>query len=203
MSFLSEKTMIPSESPFFLTDKLANYVQERFKWYLKSIPHVTGSPGSDAYDSGSFPPMFTHAEPGPLPPLDLSVELVCDCELLAAIAAKAYMNRGMGLTTNRNLPIWWSENTDAVKLNAWDAQRYDASLPKKPMGRNEADEERMKKRYPINEDYNDQPINEPAIVVDRHGKILVWYLPGALSKARQVWFQSRIPDLQRIDLKAL
>ena len=103
MSFLFEKTMIPSESPFFLTDKLANYVEEGFKWYLKSIPHVT--PGSDAYDSGSFPPMFTHAELGPLPPLDLLVELVCDCELLAAIAAKAYMNRGMRLTTNRNLPI--------------------------------------------------------------------------------------------------
>ena len=54
------------------------------------------------------------------------------------------------------------------------------------MGRNEADEERMKKHYPVNEEYNDRPINEPAIVVDRHGKILVWYLPGALSKARQV-----------------
>ena len=93
--------MIPSESPFFLTDKLANYVEERFEWYLKSIPHVTGS---DAYDSGSFSPMFTHEELGSLPPLDLSAELVCDCELLAAIAAKAYMNRGMGLTTKRNLP---------------------------------------------------------------------------------------------------
>jgi len=100
-------------------------------------------------------------------------------------------------------PIWRSVNTHAVKLNAWDAQRYDASLPKKPTGRNEADEERMKKRYPVNEEYNDRPINEPAIVVDRHGKILVWYLPGALSKIRQVWFQSRIPDMQRIELKAL
>ena len=101
MSFLSKKTMIPSKSPFFLTDKLANYAEERFKWYLKSIPHITAS---DAYDSGSFPLMFTHAEPGPLPALDLSVELVCDCELLAAITAKAYMSRGMGLTTNCNLP---------------------------------------------------------------------------------------------------
>ena len=100
-------------------------------------------------------------------------------------------------------PIWRSETTHAVKLNAWDAQRYDTSLPKKPTGHNEADEERMKKHYLINEDYNDQPINEPAIVMDCHGKILVWYLPGALSKTRQVWFQSRIPDLQRIDLKAL
>ena len=38
--------------------------------------------------------MFTHVELGPLPTLDLSAELICDCELLAAVTAKAYMNKG-------------------------------------------------------------------------------------------------------------
>ena len=100
MLFVSKQTMIPSDSPFFLTDKLANYVQEQFHWYLKTIRDDTAS---DAPYAGSFPPMFTHAEPGPLPALDLSAELICDCELLAAVTTKVYTNRGTSLTATNNL----------------------------------------------------------------------------------------------------
>jgi hypothetical protein len=79
-------------------------------------------------------------------------------------------------------------NDDAlvVTLKDWDAQRYDASLPKKPTGRNEPDEERMTQRYPLDDEYKDRLISEPAIIVDQHGRIVAWYLPGALAKSRQV-----------------
>jgi hypothetical protein len=76
-----------------------------------------------------------------------------------------------------------------VTLKDWDAQRYDASLPKKPTGQNESDEQRLNIRYPVDDNYKDLLISEPTTVVDRHGKIVLWYLPGALSNARQVWLR--------------
>jgi hypothetical protein len=89
--------MLESNAPFFLTDKVAQYVQQRFSWYLKTMSDVTTS---DSVHYGSFIPLFTHLEPGPLPSLDLSSALVSDCELLASVAAKAYLNRGMSAATS-------------------------------------------------------------------------------------------------------
>jgi hypothetical protein len=83
--------MLPLDSPFFLTDKVANHVQKRFQWYLKTTCDATAL---GSVHHGSFPPLFSLADPGPLPSLDLSAELVADCELLASQAAKAYLNRG-------------------------------------------------------------------------------------------------------------
>ena len=84
--------MLELDAPFFLTDRLAQYEQQRFCWYLKTMSDVTTS---DSVHYGSFPPIFTHLKAGPLPSLDLSSELVADCELLVSVAAKAYLNRGM------------------------------------------------------------------------------------------------------------
>jgi hypothetical protein len=71
-------------------------------------------------------------------------------------------------------------------LKELDAERYDYSLSKKPSGQNEADEERLNTRYPVDNKWKDLLITEPMTVVDQHGKTVVWYLPGALSSARQV-----------------
>ena len=67
-----------------------------------------------------------------------------------------------------------------------DAQRCDHRLPKKPTGRNDKEEERLEAWYPIDPEYKDRLITEPTLIIDIHGKILAWYLPGALSQARQV-----------------
>jgi hypothetical protein len=83
--------MLPADSPFFLTDKVADFVQKRFIWYLKTMYDTTSSPTT--VHCGSFPPLFSASDPGPAPGLDLSAELVADCELLASQAAKAYLNR--------------------------------------------------------------------------------------------------------------
>ena len=82
--------MLPLDSPFFLTDKVANDVQKQFQWYLKTTCDATAL---GLVHHGSFPPLFSLADPGPLPSLDLSAELVVDCELLASRAAKAYLNQ--------------------------------------------------------------------------------------------------------------
>jgi len=68
-----------------------------------------------------------------------------------------------------------------------DAHRYDLSLPKKPTGQNQAEEDRLSSRFARDPSCQDQLLTEPSIIVDCYGKILAWYLPGALSQARQVW----------------
>jgi hypothetical protein len=65
--------MLPLDSPFFLTDKLANYMQQWFQWYIKTIVDGAALVGSVHY--GSFLPLFSQADPGPLPSLELSAEL--------------------------------------------------------------------------------------------------------------------------------
>jgi hypothetical protein len=69
----------------------------------------------------------------------------------------------------------------------WDAFRYAWSLPKRPMNANNAasraKEESLKKQYPP---LNGVEISTPCIIVDMHGIILTWYLPGMLKDSRQV-----------------
>lgn len=88
--------MLPSDSPFFLTDKLADYLQKRFVWNMKSTVNITSS--SETLHCGSFPPLFSLLDPGPVPSLDLSTQMVADCELLAFQAAKAYLNRSKSIS---------------------------------------------------------------------------------------------------------
>ena len=54
------------------------------------------------------------------------------------------------------------------------------------------EEERLISRYPVDENYKDLLITEPAIIIDRHGRIVAWYLPGALSNSRQVRLENPI-----------
>ncbi|KAF8964946.1 hypothetical protein BDZ97DRAFT_1619087, partial [Flammula alnicola] len=68
---------------------------------------------------------------------------------------------------------------------SWDVNRYRETLSSHNTGMNEEWETNLKRRYP--------PIYaptsfecEPAVVLDRHGNILTWYLPGILKPERQV-----------------
>ena len=84
--------MFQPDLPFFLTDKLANYVLKRFAWYLKNMSTIADS--SMSPEKGAMPPLFPASQLGPLPSMDISAELVTDCEILACQAAKAYLNHG-------------------------------------------------------------------------------------------------------------
>jgi hypothetical protein len=74
----------------------------------------------------------------------------------------------------------------AVVVN-WDAQRYASRLPKKaPNKETKSSQERetsLRKRYPP---LNGVEVSKPCIIVDMHGVILAWYLPGILKDPRQV-----------------
>jgi hypothetical protein len=71
-----------------------------------------------------------------------------------------------------------------------DVQRYNESLPKKPTGYSQAEEDRLQSRYPIDPALLGVVITAPTLFVDRFGRILAWYLPGALSQERQVSIKS-------------
>jgi hypothetical protein len=81
--------MLPSNSPFFLMDKLAEYVRLWFLWYTVAFHQNT----SLNLPPSNLPPIFPNSLAGPVTPLNFSVELVQDCELLALTAAQAYANK--------------------------------------------------------------------------------------------------------------
>ena len=74
-----------------------------------------------------------------------------------------------------------------VKLG-WDAQCYSQRLPKGLLREgSKADRDlkaSLRKQYPPVEDTAVK--TRPCIIVDLHGVILAWYLPGILSNSRQV-----------------
>ena len=70
-----------------------------------------------------------------------------------------------------------------VELKDWDAQRYDLKLPKKPTGRHDVKEA----SWTVEGDSDGQSLlRELSIVIDMHERIVVWFLPYALSRERQV-----------------
>ena len=74
---------------------------------------------------------------------------------------------------------------------AWDATRYADKLPKNPAKSGTkaalASENSMRRQYPPLIDSDDEDTrSSPCIIVDMHGVILAWYLPGILEDSRQV-----------------
>jgi len=66
----------------------------------------------------------------------------------------------------------------------WDADRLADFLPKRPTGQCEVEEARIDAKFPP--DHKGLLVVEPAIIVERHSRILAWCLPDGLSKKRQV-----------------
>jgi hypothetical protein len=69
----------------------------------------------------------------------------------------------------------------------WDATRYADMVPKNPQNSgtkaSNKKEASLRQRYPPLKNIT---ASMPCIIVDMHGVILTWYLPGILTDARQV-----------------
>jgi len=81
--------MLPPNSPFFLINVIAQFVQQRFCWNVMNTP----KPFMDALPSIPLQ-LFLSFNPGLPPPLNLPAHLVTEAELLASMAAKVLHNRG-------------------------------------------------------------------------------------------------------------
>lgn len=75
--------------------------------------------------------------------------------------------------------------TDLVPIH-WDADRYAEHLSKRPTGQNPGEEERLDARFPPDPVILGELLTDPAVLVDKHNRIMAWYLPHALSSHRQV-----------------
>ncbi|KAG2108902.1 uncharacterized protein F5147DRAFT_652499 [Suillus discolor] len=96
-----------------------------------------------------------------LPPPELDVVLMLGCSHLARILADAYLN--------------------PVTIN-FDMMRYSEVLQKQERGVNPCREEFLLTRYPPDHEII---LERPAVVLDKFGLIVLWYLPGAIDAAIQ------------------
>jgi hypothetical protein len=63
--------------------------------------------------------------------------------------------------------------------------RYNDALDKDESGRSETREENLFNRFPPDEE---RFLTTPSVVIDSGGRIIVWYLPGALTAMIMVCF---------------
>jgi hypothetical protein len=75
-----------------------------------------------------------------------------------------------------------STNLHKVQLNI-DIVRYNDTLDKDESGQNEKQEEMLFNRFPPEEEYF---LTAPSVVIDSGGRIMVWYMPGALTAMMMV-----------------
>lgn len=69
---------------------------------------------------------------------------------------------------------------------SWDAEEYTAALSARPTSMNAEQERKLEKRFLP--DYHDLLLTEPAIIHDNKGRILLWFLPRALTSQRRVCY---------------
>jgi hypothetical protein len=108
----------------------------------------------------------------PTPPIDLLTYMAC-CQLSRVLAA-AYLN-----PSERRCMTCRSCLTGlhyAVHL-AIDLVRYNEALDKNQTGQNERQESSLLERFPPVDMY----VNKPSVFIDAGGRVLMWYLPGAIS----------------------
>lgn len=112
-------------------------------------------------------------------PLEWDLNLLDECDQAITILLEAQGNQ---CTYNEILGqsiLDWTDTT------MWKAGGYVEDLSKRATGQNQGVESKLMKKYP--------PIfspsayhMEPCIVQDEDGKILLWYIPGALTPHRVV-----------------
>ncbi|KAH9983365.1 hypothetical protein BJV77DRAFT_966873 [Russula vinacea] len=151
---------IPVETPLDFAHTCATYLRFEFQFKLNSFNLW----------------LIGGVSTAPTPPLLLPVALVLELDRIALTLMNAFHNR--------------------VKVQ-WDAARYAERAPKNTVnlqksgtkgGKNSGTkasklkEASMKRLYPP---LNEVIVSEPCIIVDMHGIIMAWYLPGILKDSRQ------------------
>lgn len=75
-------------------------------------------------------------------------------------------------------------STSTVHLQ-WDADRYNDDLGASPTGRNAEIERKLAKDWPPHQPGKMTVVEKPAIILDRHGRILAWVVPDLFDQKRQ------------------
>ncbi|KAG1726507.1 uncharacterized protein EDB91DRAFT_1254281 [Suillus paluster] len=103
-------------------------------------------------------------QPSVLPPLALDVPTMLACQQLAQVLTDAYAN--------------------PIQLDL-DMIRYNEALDKRSTGRNTKHEDALLQKFPCS---SQQLLEKPSVFMDSGGRIILWYLPDAISP----WIQVRL-----------
>jgi hypothetical protein len=112
-------------------------------------------------------------------PLSWSLEFAMEVDLALDVLARAFRNQGIVfLGYSRNILLILTVSTK------WDVRRYADHIGLKYTGINDQYEETLQRMFkPLKVDHLEIA---PCIITDRHGHILLWYLPNILRPERQV-----------------
>lgn len=116
------------------------------------------------------------------PPADMSLALMAEYEMAATTLDTAYRSPSM---FDRSLNYAKSQYLPTVSL-PWSVKEYLEHLPPRPNGFIGAVEDKLESLFPPMHSPPYPLISDPTTIVDLHGCILSWYLPGCLSRERQV-----------------
>jgi hypothetical protein len=117
-----------------------------------------------------------------LPPPTLPVPLVAECKKAAMVLAAAFRN-----TSAHQKRLWQMESlisqcTPSVQLS-WDVLHYSRRLPRiQTIKTVHKVVDGLHGRYPT------VHLTKLTTIIDAHGRIVLWYLPGILTPERQVWY---------------
>lgn len=117
-----------------------------------------------------------------LPPLNLSVRLVIECEHAVSTLVRALKTPSTSMLL---LIVQYQPKLILIVQVPWDAERYGQKIEFKATGQNLEKERVYAKDYPpLN--MGDTEIDYPITVVDENERLLAWYLPNILTPSRQV-----------------
>lgn len=115
------------------------------------------------------------------PPEDWSPDFLAECETIVHMLAEAFRN-----TSAPPIRFVRPEPDIISPVNLeWDVERYCDNLSKHQDGLNDKLEQNLQQKYkPL---FSPSVLlNKPAVIADKHGNVLVWYLPSVLHLSRQV-----------------
>jgi hypothetical protein len=117
-----------------------------------------------------------------LPEPTMSYELLVDCEMIVGQVFAAFNNPSESSSSNNEVELTCS----AVKL-PWSIEEYAAQLTPQQNISTELKEANLQADFPPLFSGDAIPLlRVPCTVVDKEGVIVLWYLPGALTRSRLV-----------------
>lgn len=120
---------------------------------------------------------------------DVELDVLTNCEAVVKCVHAAYLNPSEYITMifSESAPLIHNE---IVKLS-WDMEDYCRELTPRQNGQNITKEAILEKKFPPA--FQKSPVTglypyetRPATVVDKSGKIALWYLPNVLTSKQQV-----------------
>lgn len=113
-------------------------------------------------------------------PLHWTYQYLHECNHAVEIIKEAHNNRSKYFPWNN-----YSNTYLGKVVTEWDADDYVDSLTSHCTGRNEKTEQKLVERFPpIFQQM--RLVDVPCSITDNKGRVLLWYMPGALLKSRQV-----------------